>query len=235
MKKISGFRQGPPRKMLLKEFDPSMQFQRLTKDRILTVRKGEYTGRGRSHIKTYKGTQTRFEILPAPCREIDRRWHRVYQGKLPFIHARGGVMLVTADLEAMLNEQNPFRPSKARYMVREEVLDTMTDAEPPEHDGNPRRVPTIYRVLWRPVERAAPGEPPAGLSHEQLVNWHLRGATWHRIYYPGRDRWLFIEVGRPIFTKAERAFDPQHVGDHKLARQYQGIVRIAFPYDALSK
>src|SRR5579871_5201406 len=213
--------------------DEAMQFQKLTKDRILVVRKGEVTGRPRSHVKTYRGTQTRFEIIPAPCREIDRRWHRVYQGRHLFIHARGGIMLVTADLEAMFNEQNPFRPSKARYMAREEVLDTMIDAGMPKHDGNPRRVPTPYRVLWRPIERTAPGEPPPGLSQEQLANWHLRGAAWHRIYYPGRDRWLFIEVGRPIFTKEERETDPRHVGEHILSRQYQGVVRIAYPYDVL--
>ena len=233
MPHLFNFRRGQPREPQREESNP-MRFQRLTKERILAVRKQELNPRARSHLKMYKGTPTRFQILPVPCREIDRRWHHVYQGKLPFIKARGGIMLITADLEAMLNEQNPFRPSKARYMVREEVLDTMTNAEPPEHDGNPRRVPTLYRVLWRPVERPTPGEPPAGLSHEQLANWHLRGATWRRIYYPGRDRWLFIEVSRPIFTKAERTFDPQWVGEHKLARQYQGVVRIAFPYDVLS-
>jgi hypothetical protein len=210
-----------------------MQFLKLTRDKILRVRSFPFESKTGVHRRHCNGTPTEFQILPAPRKHIDRRWHRVYQGRYRFIESRGGIMLVTADLEAMLAEQNPFRPSKARYMVREEVLDTITDREPPEPDGNPRRVPTLYRVLWRPLERPAPGEPPPGLSQEQLANWHLRGATWHRIYYPGRDRWLFIEVGRPIFTKDERAHDPRYVGEHILARQYQGVVRIAYPYDVL--
>ncbi len=197
----------------------------ITKEKILAIR---VTPAGKSRPGR---NPTRFQILPVPSRATDRRWYRVYEGRYRFIEARSGKLPVTADLEALLVEQDAFRPSKARYMVRSEVLDVMLEGKAPPHNGNSHRVATGARVLWRATEKPAPGEPPAGLSVEQLANWALRGAAWHRIYHPGgRERWLFIEVGKPIFTKDERAAG-MHV--HPVQRRYQGVVRIAWPYDVL--
>lgn len=187
----------------------------LTKENILAVR------------ETY-GTQTdsratRFQILPVPSYLIDKRWHRVYQGRHRFVEARGGVMLVTARLEALHEAQEKFRVSRARYMAWGEALDVMTDPRPPEHDGNPYRIPTPQSVLFRPAmtawEQSSPKAPKP---------------YWRRIYWTKQGTWLFIEVRRLIFTEAERAADP-HGTANSFLRRYQGIVRIAYPYDVLSR
>ncbi len=205
----------------------------ITKELILVVRATSMHNVVLPESGNYR--PTKFQVLPAilPIKHpiMDRRWHRVYQGRHRFIEARAGIMLVTADLEAMLAEQNRFRPAKLRYMVHGEVLNTRDDGKTPPHDGNPRRVPTQYRVLWRAAEKPVPGEPPPGLSAEQLANWPLRGAAWYRIYWSGgTNTWFFIEIGKPIFTDEEREYGA-HL--HPVLRRYQGVVRIAYPYDAL--
>jgi len=207
-----------------------MYTMNLNRSHLLAVRSTVLPSNPRRHSMA---KPTKFQVLPEPHPWIERRWHRVYENRHWFIEAKEGRMRITADLDGWLLEHDACRPGEFRYMQRNELLN-LHQSHPSQHDGNPYRIPTGLWVLWRPLER----KPWRNRGRNQYTGpatpntapdpyW---GSTWHEVYRTTQGGWLYIEVGKPIFTDEERAqrktghFCP--VEETKL-RRYQGIVRIA--------
>jgi len=160
----------------------------LTKEDILDIRLAPKS----TAPQRNNATPTKWQILPAPRRYLESRWHLVYSGpyKHPFIEAYDGSrVLVTARLEALYAERADVRPSENRYLTRGEVQDIVSDKV--DHDGvaigkvarrgmNAYRIPTAWRVWFNPHGN---------------VNNTTSAIYWHRVYATMEGSWLYIEVG----------------------------------------
>jgi hypothetical protein len=134
---------------------------------------------------------TPWEILPAPRRYIEERWHRVYQGRHRYIESLEGPVLVTANLEAFHRERSAVRPSANRWLSRAEVQDIIADKADRDHVAlgkvarrgmHSYRIPTRWRVWFNPT----------GRINSQTTTSHK---YWHRVYATAEASWLYIEVG----------------------------------------
>lgn len=193
----------------------------LRKTEILSVRETLKEERSKQHRRHSASRMTPWQIIPVLLKGyVEPVWHQVYQGRHKFVEARGGIMLVTADLEALHAYQASVRPSAERWLRREEIQDIHVDDTDAQgialgkiaRQGiTNRRLPTRWRIWYRPSGRR---DRPDTASN----------TGWHRVYATTEAGYLYIETGHEhLLLDEHRELFRQLV---ELGTLKQGIIKI---------